>query len=233
MSNIRNQNGSVLLIVIIAAAVAVTLITNVMTRLNSMATMGKKDALIRENTRLGDEFAKLVVKAYESAEQLKATGLPMCTGTGVHVQFGAVEFCFPTDVSARCFQTRWSDSSGICLDVAANPPQIVAKNGIEHIEFYTTGYSQKPMNAKYRLLVPAAYAQTKEYGKPADLSGTWTPNSYAAITCDGSSGDPAICKECGGGGRFACIDIIYCPADTNPFPCSSADLIRTGIMIDL
>ena len=230
MKVLRNQNGSVLMIVIIAAAVSVVLITNVMSRLNSMATVSKKDALIRENTRLGDEFAKVVTKAYETAEQMKASSVPMCTGA-THISFGTVDFCFPTDDSARCFDTRWlSSPAQACLDIVANPPQIVVDNDVERIRFKTEMRSIKTNNAKYRLLVPSAFAQTIEYGVPADPSVAWTPNDFDAINCDGTTGDPPICKECGGGGRFICVDIVYCPADKST--CTSSEQLRVGIMID-
>ncbi|MES2854719.1 MAG: hypothetical protein V4692_02595 [Bdellovibrionota bacterium] len=227
-----NQNGSVLLIVLVAAAVCAAIIGGMMARFGDVARLSKNQMIARENVRVGDELAKLVSKAYENQLQRTASGLGACPAGLFPAIAGGGNFCFPPDISGvdmKCVEHRWGKT---CVELTgAREPKVITQNDREYFEFHAVGEAPSLFNARLSLLIPAAHAQEQlNLGRPVGFPAWATPNTYAAVVCDGSAGDADICKECGvGQNRFICFDIKYCPV--NNAACAANQILSTGVMI--
>lgn len=220
-----NQRGSVLLIVMVAAAVCVLIISTLMMRLSSLAENNKEYNIARENVRVGDELAKIIALAYENGRQIAATsGAAACTASGgVAMNTGSESLCFSNTAAQRCIPTRWRN---VCFK--SMTPRII---GFEGGEKYRWDAISKPAraNARVSLFLPTASAQMEDSGQPAAPTGI--TNTAAAITCPGSD----ICRRCGtkaSGAPFFCFEIAFCKVNWgDDTTCAAEDMFYHDVMI--
>lgn len=218
-SRLKDQKGSVLVVVMIVAFIALIVITTIASRYSSITVTAGQFTRMRENQRIGTELAKLVGLAYEAGQR------GPCVAPNRIIMAGATPLCFgPPTPDQSCVDSIFG-TPPICLDLSA-PQAIGSANGSRY-EFYAKAMPTESISP-LKMILPIAEAQTMSVDTYRPAPPTGFNHTVDAIVCDGT-GDPLICRACGAApSNYVCYEVKHCPVEN---PGCTANHERVAIMI--
>lgn len=226
MRILRNDKGSILVLVLIISVVFAVIVADLSSRFIRLTHSGAKYAMAAENLRAADELSKVVAKAYEVGIQTSGA----CYPGDEKVINGTVTFCFADSGSnARCVDSAYGNGK-VCVDVTNS--KALALNRADPFDEIAAARPRDMQTFSIQLdLIPTASAAglTASTAMP-DAPPNVIQNVVPPKTCDGSASDITACRLCGPGQPNICFQIGYCSAD-NP-GCGVAEEIKIDMMVE-